>query len=113
MAAITLEEFLAPFRAIKDPEPVTYRLYHNEEGCPLFYSMEQRPGTYIEIDAETFAKSPLHVRVKDGKLVEAKWQISSKLIPGDVGTPCYPGDVAIVVDTDDCVKWTRKTYEQY
>ena len=100
--------------AMPDVEPIQYRLYHDEHGAPLFYSMEDKPGTYIEIDAKTFARAPLHARVKDGKLIEAKWQVSSKLIPGDSGTPCHPSDVAIVVkDSEEHTRWKIKIYEQY
>lgn len=108
---LTFESMCAALAAMPEPQPVFYRLYHSD-GVPLFYSMEHLPGTYIEVDAETFARSPMHVRVQDGKLVERIWKTTSQLVPSDTGTPCHPDDVAIVVDIEhehQC--WSKQTYE--
>jgi hypothetical protein len=74
--------------------------------------MEDLPGTYIDIDAETFARSHTNIRVKDRKLVEIAQTTSAKLIPGDTGTPCDPTDVSIVVSKQQPnTKWSKRTYE--
>jgi hypothetical protein len=106
------DEFLKIWLDTPLPQPVFYRLYHDDRGVPLFYSMEHRPGTYIEIDQETFARNRFDVRVKNGKLVTVKWYTTEKLVPGNEGTPCCPEDVTIVVDKQEPhVKWSKKTYE--
>jgi hypothetical protein len=73
--------------------------------------MEHLPGTYIEVDAETYARTPMNVRVQDGQLIELK-QTVRKLVPSDTGIPCYPDNVAIVVpETESHQRWRVKTYE--
>ena len=106
-----IDEFWSILHAMPEPQPVFFRLYH-QDGVPLFYSMEDLPGTYIEIDAETFSRSPMHVRVHDGRLVESIQRTTVKLVPSDTGTPCYPDNVAIVVpETEPHQRWSKQTYE--
>jgi hypothetical protein len=108
MAAMTPEEFFGV--TWPDPVPVAYRLYHDDQGLPLFYSMDTVPGTYIEITQEQYNANSMWVRVVDGKLVERRWQTSAKLAPGETGTPCHPQDVSIVFETG--IPWSLKTYEE-
>lgn len=105
------EEFWAILHATPEPQPIVFRLYHDEEGVPITYSMEDLPGTYIEVDAETFARSPRNGRVKNGRFVEFQ-QIVSRLVPSDTGTPCHPDNVAIVVpESEPHQRWSMKTHE--
>ena len=107
---MTPEEFFGALVQMPRPAPVTYRLYHDDQGCPLFYSMEDLPGTYIEIDQETFAKNSTRVRVRNGKLVEVTWKTTQKIVPSNSGTMCHEQDVAIVVKQNGTY-WSKQTYE--
>jgi hypothetical protein len=107
---MTPEEFFGVLEHMPVPVPVTYRLYHDDQGCPLFYSMEDLPGTYIEIDQETFAKNSTCVRVRNGKLVEVTWKTTQKIVPSNSGTMCHEQDVAIVVKQNGTY-WSKQTYE--
>lgn len=105
------EEFWAILHAMPEPQPVSWRLYYDESGEPVTYSMEELPGTYIEVDAETYARAPMHVRVQAGQLIELKSAVR-RLAPSDTGTACHPNNVAIVVpDTEPHQRWSMKTYE--
>jgi hypothetical protein len=109
---MTPEEFYGALANMPEPKPVFYRLDHDAEGVPLFYSMEDLPGTYIEIDQETWHRSPSNVRVRNGELVTVTWYSGAKLVPSESGTPCAPTDVAVVVsDQEPHIKWSRQTYE--
>ena len=104
----TNEEFWPGWAPL--PPPVYfYRLYHNDNGLPLFYSMEDLPGKYVEIDQATFSLSPTNVRVVDGKLKYLKSTTILKLHPSDTGTPCHPTNVSIVVnEAQPHTKWILK-----
>jgi hypothetical protein len=109
---MTPEQFWSILHNMPEPLPVSYRLYHDDQGRPLFYSMETVPGTYIEIDQATFARSASNVRVRDGKLIEITWATTTKLVPGNSGSPCHPDNVAVIVTEDQPhTKWSKKTYE--
>ena len=103
------EEFWAALAPQPAPSPPIYRLYYDELGNPLFYSMEDVPGNYIDIDHETYATSPPHIRVVKGKLIILKTSVVHKLKPGETGVTCDPQDVCVVVDeSHPHTKWSLK-----
>jgi hypothetical protein len=71
--------------------------------------MEDLPGNYIEIDAETFALAPANVRVVDHKLKYITVRTSEKIVPSHAGTQCHPQSVAVVV-TQNGKPWSKQTY---
>jgi hypothetical protein len=89
-----------------DPE---YRLYYDENGFPLFYSMELLPGNYIVVDQETYLNSPKHIRVLNEKLVVYQTNFAKKIVPVGYGQACDPRNVCVVVDVDQPhTKWSLK-----
>jgi hypothetical protein len=109
---MTPDEFWSILHNMPETKPVFYRLYYDADGVPLFYSMEDQPGTYIEIDQATFARGASNVRVRDGKLVEITWTTTTKLVPGNSGSPCHPDNVAVIVaESQPHIRWSKRTYE--
>jgi hypothetical protein len=111
---LTEEEFWSILRDIPEPKPVFYRLYYNDDGSPIIYSMEELSGNYIEVDQLTYASAPFNVKVINGKLTYIKPVVTvKKLQPNDSnGTACDPRDVCVVVDTDQTyIKWTMVNNE--
>ena len=107
------EDFWAEVARLTQPQPeakIFYRLYHDVDGHPLFYSMEDLPGNYIEIDQPTFARSSSRVRVVDGKLIQIETNPAvGKLQPSNTGTPCDPRDICVVVSEEQSnTKWKKK-----
>jgi hypothetical protein len=108
---MTEQEFWDILHNVPKTHPVFFRLYYDESGAPITYTMEDLPGNYIEIDAATFALGPLNVRVRNGKLVEIVTLRSQKLVPGAQGTACHPQDVAVIVTTAPATHWNKQLYE--
>ena len=109
---MTPEQLQQLFQAIPKPSPPFYRLYHNADGVPLFYSMADELGTYIEISQEQYHTNASNVRVRNGQLVEVTWKTTTKLIPGNSGSPCHPDNVAVIVAEDQPhTRWSKRTYE--
>ena len=109
---MTPEEFWAIWQQ-SNPEikPIFYRLYYNDNGEPLFYSMEDLPGNYIDIDQETFALCPSNVRVVNGQLKKVNTSTIDKLVPSDHGICCDPRNICIVVTEEQPhQKWSIKKY---
>jgi hypothetical protein len=105
---VTEEEFWAIFYTVPEPKPIFYRLYYNDDGTPIIYSMEDLPGNYIEVDQQTYVSTPFNVRVIDGKLTYIKPVVTvKKLQPADSGVACDPRDVCVVVaDSQPNQRWT-------
>jgi hypothetical protein len=94
------------------PPAVFWRLYHNEQGHPLFYTQQDCPGNYIDVTPEQYQRANMQVRVVDRQLIEINKPVFKKLMPSTTGTPCEPADVAIVVDPNQPHQcWRTKTNE--
>ena len=93
-----------------EPKPVGFRLYHDDQGLPLVYTMEDLPGSYIEIDQATYIRGSHHVRVDSGRLIVLQPSVQvSKLQPDPLtGTPCDPRDICVVVSAEQPhTKWKK------
>ena len=109
---MTSEEFWSILHNMPESKPVLWRLYHDGDGTPIQYSTEDLPGTYIDVDSMTYAIANMNVCVRDGKLVEITRRTTFKLVPDNIGTPCHPDNVAVVVTEDKPhIKWSKQTYE--
>ena len=107
---MTPEEFFAILYAVPDIKPQTHRLYHDDQGQVLFYTMEDLPGSYIVVDASTYAQARYDVKVVSGQLQELPKSPSViKLVPSDQGTCCHPRDVCLLVpENHEHIKWSVK-----
>lgn len=108
---MTEQEFLNIWLQ-SEPAPraeIEYRLYHDGDGFPLFYTTEDLPGAHVKVDKQTFLSGPKYIRVIDGKIVESQMCWTKKLVPGSQGQTCDPTDVSIVVDAaQPNTKWRLK-----
>jgi hypothetical protein len=94
-----------------ETKPVFFRLYYDDAGYPICYSMEDLPGCYLEITAEQYAESNHRVRVQNGKIIKQQHATTSKLVPSLIGTACCPEDVTIVTHAEHNQKWKLKNYD--
>ena len=111
---MTEEEFWAPLLTIFNVVPVFYRLYYNDDGSPIIYSMEELPHAYVEVDLETYLNYNLNVKVIDGQLVFKKAVITvNKLQPTNHhGKTCDPRDVCVVIEASKTnTKWILTSNE--
>ena len=111
---LTEEEFFSIWQSQVSAPTVEpeYRLYYDDEGFPLFYSMEPLPGNYIVVDRDTYYNGPKHIRVIGEKIVVYKTVFAKKLVPSTTGTRCAVNDVCIVVAEDQPhVAWCLKKQE--
>jgi hypothetical protein len=106
----TTENFWAAWALPQEPsKPIIYRIYHDDHGNFLFYSMEDIPGNYIEIDQPTFAAGLSGIRVINGKIHYIKTNALSKLVCSDQGHACDPRDVAVITTDKNRQYWKLKT----
>jgi hypothetical protein len=82
-----------------EPNPITYRLYHDENGAPLIYTMEELEGDFVEIDQATYIRASWRVKVVQGKIVHLPPVAQvNKLVPDhEQGVACDTRDVCVVL----------------
>lgn len=110
-----LDRFLREAYDLVSPLPdvrIEYRVYFDDKGELLFYSMEDLPGNYVVVDRDFFAGSPTNVCLRNGKLIVITPDTSAKLIPGKNGTSCDARDILVLRDHGPCLKWTKRHYDQ-
>ena len=89
-----------------------FRLYHDENGFPLYFSMECLPGNYVVVDKEMYLGGPRNIRVVNGKLKVYQTMFGKKLVPSDLGQTCDSRDICVIVPADQPhVKWNLKHQE--
>ena len=112
--ALTEEEFFGIWssQVQATPKALEFRLYHDENGFPLFFSMEDLPGNYVVVDKEMYLGGPRNIRVVNGKLKVYQTMFGKKLVPSDLGQTCDSRDICIIVPEDQPhVKWNLKHQE--
>lgn len=101
-------EFWAALAPV-EVKPVLYRLYHDDQGLPLFFSQEDLPGNYIDITREEYVNPPKHFKVVNGSIELIETAEVRRLYPDENGVPCHPSDICIVVnDSEPNIKWSMK-----
>jgi hypothetical protein len=94
--------------------PPEFRLYYDDAGKVVCYTCEKLEGTYIVIDAITYAQARPDVRIIDGKIsTVSNHCIVSKLMPHNIeGITCEEEDISIVsLENIGIIKWKLNTYE--
>lgn len=89
-----------------------FRLYYDEDGHVLYYSMEDLPGNYIVVSRHTFEEHRFDIRVRDGKIIKHKHPASWKLAPAESASyACHANDVTLIVgeDYENKQYWKVKT----
>jgi hypothetical protein len=98
-------------------EPPEFRLYYDENGAVMCYTGDKSmTGTYIIIDAQTFAAARPDIKIIDGRISTASPKsVVYKLMPNsDEGAECIVDDVSIIADSSydgKTTKWKLKIYE--
>ncbi len=90
---------------------IEYRVYYDETGKVITYTIENIPGKYLVITREQYAEARPDAMVRDGKLIKTNvvthiW----KLEKSSQGTQCSKYDISIIVDHEGDF-WEMKPYE--
>ena len=94
------------------PVPL-FRLYYNDQGQPIEYTQEDKPGNYIDVDPVIFRDRPMNVLVINGTLTTIQPTSKvKKLSPSSMGVCCDVRDICVVVnETQAHTKWSLKINE--
>lgn len=110
-----MDSFWQAVSEYQEPEQPTleFRLYYDDAGRVLFYSMEQLPGKYVQVTSEQYAEGRYDVTVVNGEIKYPVTKVYRKLVPSKTGTATSLSDVTIISPTEtDAQFWKAKIYEQ-
>lgn len=107
--------YIIGFEEVADEAP-EYRLYYDDHGRVICYSMEKLEGVYVVVDKQTFHEARPDLRVVDGKVSTVSPSfIVCKLMPDETeGKLTALDDISIVLQGKEKVKsqkWKLNTYE--
>lgn len=110
---MTPEEFWNTLHAMPVPKQVFYRLYYNEDGTPICYTMEDLTGKYIDVSQADYALADYNVCVINEKLIKiVPKRTVQKLSPSTQGTACDPRDVCVIIGEEQPhIKWSISKHE--
>lgn len=85
----------------QEPAKVEFRLYYDDQGNVLSYSMEDVPGQYLVVDRGVFEACRFDIKIKHGKIIKINQPASWKLVPATEGAyACHADNINIVVNSD-------------
>ena len=96
-------EALKMVRPVKRQE-IFFRLYYDNDGNIITYSMEDLEGDFIEVTCEEFAIGDKNIKIVDGKIHKICLTTYGKLVPINNN----PTDITVITDKPS---WKMKTYE--
>ena len=99
-----LIQALSQWKPPEIPQP-KFRLYHDAQGRPLRYSMQDEPGLWIEVTCEQYHRASSKVRVRAGKLESTAQPQVRKLKPAAQGQSCSAMDICIVTHQEPVQHW--------
>lgn len=99
----------APQQQKKDP---VYKLYYTSSGTPVTYTVEDLPGTHIQISKEQYLEARMDVIVVDGEIIYTHTRSHTtklvKNLTGGAKTSKY--DVNILTSSD-FVYWKNEQFK--
>lgn len=95
-----------------------YKVYYDDGGHIISYSVDQLDGNYIVISAEQYAEGRHDARVEDGKLIYThtqeytfKLHKTDKNCTGSYSTTKYDVNILVNDDTTPCDWWAQRPYK--
>ena len=91
-----------------DPKPVSYRCYYRDDGTVDFYTMDDLPGSYVEVSKEIYIASPYNARVEKGvfRLIPRRHSVERLVPDQSAGIRCDRRDVCVIVsDSHEGTYW--------
>lgn len=105
------QEFWAALLPVTPSKP-SYRLYYNQDGIPVKYSVDDEPGNYIEISSQEYLNASFKLVVRNGNIVYLKEPAVPKLVISDYGVATHLDDITVITDCEPNNKWSLKIYEE-